>query len=64
MKNRLKIKRWEMGVKQYELASKLKCSAPYLSMVENGRVEPTDEFKEKVAAVLKVSVYELFPEQN
>ena len=64
MKNMLKVKRWELGVKQYELASKLQCSAPYLSMVENGRVVPSEDFKERAAAILKVAVYELFPEEH
>ncbi len=62
--NRLKVKRWELGVKQYELAGKLHCSAPYLSMVENGRVEPTEEFKQRAANILKLSVFELFPEEK
>lgn len=61
MKNLLKVKRWEAGMKQYELAIKLSCSAPYLSLVENGRVDPSDEFKAKVAATLNLKVEELFP---
>lgn len=62
MKNLLKIKRWEAGIKQYELANKLQCSAPYLSMVENGRLEPPEEFKERVAAIFNLTVDELFPD--
>lgn len=64
MKNLLKLKRWENGLKQYELANRLDCSAPYLSMVENGRVEPTEEFKHRVAAIFNVPVHELFPDHN
>lgn len=64
MKNLLKIKRWEVGMKQYELANRLECSAPYLSMVENGRVEPTEEFKARVAVIFDVTVDELFPDHS
>ena len=62
MKNLLKMTRWEAGMKQYELAIKLCCSAPYLSLVENGRVDPPEEFKEKAAQIFKASVEEIFPE--
>jgi DNA-binding XRE family transcriptional regulator len=61
MKNLLKIKRWEAGMRQYELASLLRCSASYLSMVENGRLKPTEEFKTRAAAALQVEVKVLFP---
>ncbi len=63
MKNRLKIRRWEAGLKQYELAFLLGCSATYLSMVENDRVEANHEFKRKTAQVLGVPVEELFGEE-
>jgi DNA-binding XRE family transcriptional regulator len=59
--NLLKIRRWEIGLKQYELAEMLNCSAPYLSMVENERLDPPEDFKRKVAMVLKVKVNEVFP---
>ncbi len=60
MKNMLKIKRWEAGLKQYELAFLLGCSATYLSMVENNRVEATQEFKRKAAEIFGVSIDEIF----
>ncbi|UCE05257.1 MAG: helix-turn-helix transcriptional regulator [bacterium] len=63
MKNMLKIKRWQAGLKQYELAEMLNCSPPYLSMVENGRVEATEDFKRKAANALQISVEELFPDK-
>lgn len=63
MKNMLKIRRWQAGLKQYELADILECSPPYLSMVENGRVEATEEFKQKAAAALNTTVEELFPDK-
>ena len=60
MKNLLKIKRWERGIKQYELAILMGCSSTYLSMVENGRVEPTEKFKSKVAEIFNAPVEQLF----
>ncbi|MDZ7271764.1 MAG: helix-turn-helix transcriptional regulator [candidate division KSB1 bacterium] len=60
-RNLLKVKRWEAGLKQYELAYLLGCSAPYLSMVENNRVEPTEEFKRRAASIFELPVSELFP---
>ncbi|MBN2357393.1 helix-turn-helix transcriptional regulator [candidate division KSB1 bacterium] len=60
MKNLLKIRRWEAGLKQYELAFLLGCSATYLSMVENNRVEATSDFKRKAAEIFGVKVDDLF----
>ena len=60
MKNMIKIKRWEAGLKQYELAFLLGCSAPYLSMVENNRVDATEEFKRKAAEIFGIAKKELF----
>lgn len=62
MKNLIKIKRWEAGLKQYELAFLLGCSAPYLSMVENNRVDATEEFKHKAAELFGMNTRELFSE--
>jgi DNA-binding XRE family transcriptional regulator len=61
IRNKLKVKRWEMGIKQYEMADMLGCSAPYLSMVENGRIEPTTIFKLRAAQVLNDNLETLFP---
>lgn len=60
MKNILKIKRWERGIKQYELAILLGCSSTYLSMVENGRIQPSEKFKEKVAEIFSLDIDEIF----
>lgn len=62
MKNLLKLRRWEAGMKQYELATKLNCSAPYLSVVENGRIDPPEEFKLLVAQIFNLSVEDIFPQ--
>jgi len=64
MKNLLKIKRWEAGLKQYELAFLLGCSATYLSMVENNRVEATVDFKKKAAEIFGIKVEELFQKES
>ena len=60
MNNILKIKRWERGIKQYELAILLGCSSTYLSMVENGRIEPSESFKEKVAELFNLDMDVIF----
>jgi len=60
MRNLLKIKRWEAGLKQYELAFLLGCSAPYLSMVENNRLEATNDFKMKAAEIFGMDISDLF----
>ena len=60
MKNVLKIKRWERGIKQYELATLLGCSSTYLSMVENGRIEPSEKFKEKVSEIFNLDMDQIF----
>jgi len=62
MRNQLKIKRWEAGLKQYELAFLLGCSSTYLSMVENNRIEATVDFKRKVAEIFNVRMDEIFHE--
>jgi len=60
MKNLIKVKRWEAGLKQYELAFLLGCSAPYLSMVENNRVDATEDFKHKAAELFGMAMDDLF----
>ncbi len=62
MKNLLKVKRWEAGLKQYELAFLLGCSSTYLSLVENNRIEATREFKKKAAEIFNVNVEDIFLE--
>ena len=61
IRNKLKVKRWELGIKQYEMADMLGCSAPYLSMVENGRIEPPTIFKIRAAQVLNIKLDQIFP---
>ncbi len=58
--NRLWAKRRELGIKQYDMAKKLKVSTPFLSKVELGLLEPPEAFKKLAAKVLKMDQNELF----
>jgi putative transcriptional regulator len=60
--NKLWAKRREMGIKQYDIAKKLKVSTPFLSKVELGLVEPNEDFKSQAAKVFKMHKEELFLE--
>ena len=50
----------EMGIKQYDMAKKLKVSTPFLSKVELGLIEPPQEFKTLASKVFKIDTKELF----
>lgn len=58
--NKLWAKRRELGIKQYDMAKKLKVSTPFLSKVELGLIEPPEEFKQLAAKVFKMDKDELF----
>ena len=58
--NKLWAKRREMGIKQYDMAKKLKVSTPFLSKVELGLMEPNDEFKQLASKIFKLEQNELF----
>lgn len=58
--NKLWAKRRELGIKQYDMAKKLKVSTPFLSKVELGLLEPTEEFKQLASKVFKMEQSELF----
>ncbi|EQA53873.1 helix-turn-helix transcriptional regulator [Leptospira kmetyi] len=58
--NRLWAKRRELGIKQYDMAKKLKVSTPFLSKVELGRLEPPEDFKNMASKALKMKKEELF----
>lgn len=59
-KNKLWSVRKEKKLKQYELAQLLRCSPSYLSKVEKGLQEPTQQFKKLCARILKTREAELF----
>ena len=58
--NRLWAIRRELGIKQYDMAKKLKVSTPFLSKVELGLLEPPEEFKALASKVLKMDQNDLF----
>ncbi|MBF3351206.1 helix-turn-helix transcriptional regulator [Leptospira borgpetersenii serovar Balcanica] len=58
--NRLWAKRRELGIKQYDMAKKLKDSTPFLSKVELGLLEPPEDFKNMASKALKMKKEELF----
>lgn len=58
--NRLWAKRREMGIKQYDMAKKLKVSTPFLSKVELGLLEPPESFKKQASKVFKMEQDKLF----
>lgn len=58
--NKLWAKRRELGIKQYDMAKKLKVSTPFLSKVELGLLEPPEDFKSMASKVLKMKKEELF----
>ncbi|MDI7217491.1 helix-turn-helix transcriptional regulator [Leptospira santarosai] len=58
--NRLWAKRRELGIKQYDMAKKLKVSTPFLSKVELGLLEPPEDFKNMASKALKMKKEELF----
>lgn len=60
LNNRLWAKRREMGIKQYDMAKKLKVSTPFLSKVELGLLEPPDAFKKLASKVFKMEQEDLF----
>lgn len=62
--NKIWTIRRQKGIKQYDLAQKLKVSPSYLSKVETGNQEPSAKFIKDCAKVLKVSENELFPKKT
>lgn len=54
--NAIKVVRTAAGIKQQALAKKLQISANYLSLVENGKREPSISFLKRLAHALGVPV--------
>ena len=57
---RLKSAIFEAGIRQKELAEKVNIPRGYLSLVLTGRMNLTGEEQQRIAAVLKKHVNELF----
>lgn len=60
-RNKLWSIRMSKGIKQYELARRIHCSPSYLSKIEKGLLEPTQDFKKACAKVLKLKEIDIFP---
>ena len=56
----LREKRRKNGLTQERLAEKVGVSTHHIAMVELGRNFPTAELIERIAAALKIEIYELF----
>ncbi len=64
--NAIKLVRTATGIKQGVLAKKLNASANYLSLVENGKREPSISFLKRLAGALgvPVGIFFLWQEMN
>jgi len=61
VKNNVRVRRWEMKIKQYRLASRIGVAPPVLSEIENGTRLASDGLKRKIARGLSCTVEDLFP---
>jgi transcriptional regulator with XRE-family HTH domain len=61
MKNKLRVRRAELDVTQFEIARKVGFDAAKLSRIENGLVDPSTEDIAALAKALKTTPAELFP---
>ena len=60
----LKIAIVESGMSQFDVAEAAKLHDSYLSMLVNGRRQPSDAVRKAIARVLKRKVGELFPQDD
>lgn len=58
--NAIKLIRTARGISQRDLASELKISANYLSLIEGGKREPSLAFLNRLATELRVPIAMLF----
>lgn len=61
MENELKVWRAKRGVTQLDLALEIGVSDTQISLVERGRIEPSDELIAALAKALKTTPSEIFP---
>lgn len=59
----LRGKRAALGLSQDDVAAHLECDRSLVSLIENGRHEPTPEDKAKLAELLKCRVSDIFPKR-
>jgi putative transcriptional regulator len=60
MKNKIKVLRKEMGLRQEDIANRLGVSRQTIIAVENDRYNPTLELAMKLARLLNSPIEELF----
>jgi len=54
---------WKSGLKDYEISLRSSVPPSKLSLIVNGRLNPTQAIKMKLAKLLNQKVEELFPEE-
>jgi putative transcriptional regulator len=57
---KLKLKRIENNLKQYELAKRVNISPQYLRLLEKDKANPTKDIMERIAKELNSNIDELF----
>ena len=57
---RIKLLRMFAGLSQWEISRSARTSQGRYSMIERGLIEPTDEERERLAAILNTPVSSLF----
>jgi len=62
--SKLKSLRKNKGISLAELSKLAKCSLSYLSMVENGKVDPSISRLKNIATALNITVIDLFQSEN
>ena len=60
--NRLRDARFHRRLSQYELANQTDIPQSRISLIENALVEPREEEKQRLAAILRIPIQQLFPE--
>lgn len=60
MKNKIAYYRNKLGISQELLASKIEVSRPYLSDIENDKVNPSGEIVMRISREFKLPVEEIF----
>lgn len=61
---KLRSLRKERGLSLVQLCGQVKCSPSYLSMVENGKVDPSISRLKKITDALDVTIVDLFQNSN
>lgn len=62
--NPIKVKRFMMGLTQYDLCFETGISQPRISLIERGYVAPKELEKKKLAEALSCEIGEIFPREG